>query len=66
MVQDFWDTLVYVMYVNVWELIIAFPNGGQWAPFSKVCPLAQTSSYATAHDNYKSVTSIMSHTFSHL
>jgi len=52
MVRDFWDTLVYVMYVNVWELIIAFPNGGQWAPFSKVCPLAQTSSYATAHDNY--------------
>jgi len=26
------------MYVNFWELIIAFPNGGQWAPFSKVCP----------------------------
>jgi len=29
---------IYVMYVNVWELIIAFPNGGQWSPFSKVCP----------------------------
>jgi len=36
------------MYVNFWELIIAFPNGGQWAPFNKVCPLAQTSTYATA------------------
>jgi len=27
---------IYVMFVNFWELIIAFPNGGQWAPFSKV------------------------------
>jgi len=26
------------MGVNFWELIIAFSNGGQWAPFSKVCP----------------------------
>jgi len=25
------------MYVNFWELIIAFPNGDQWAPFSNVC-----------------------------
>jgi len=40
---------MYVMYVNFRELIIAFPNGGQWAPFSKICPLAQTSSYATAY-----------------
>jgi len=24
--------------VIFWELIIAFPNGGQWAPFSKVAP----------------------------
>jgi len=23
---------IYVMYVNFWELIIAFPNGGKWAP----------------------------------
>jgi len=29
---------LHVMYVNFWELIIAFPNGGQWAPFSKVYP----------------------------
>jgi len=29
---------VYVIYVNFWEIIIAFPNGGQWASFSKVCP----------------------------
>jgi len=29
---------VYVIYVNFWEIIIAFPNGGQWAPFSKVYP----------------------------
>jgi len=42
---------VYVIYVNFWELIIAFPNGGQWAPFSKVCPpLAQTSSYPIAQE----------------
>jgi len=40
---------MYVMYVNFRELIIAFPNGGQWAPFSKIYPLAQTSSYATAY-----------------
>ena len=40
---------IYVIYVNFWEIIVAFPNGGQWAPFSKVCPLAQTSSYATAN-----------------
>jgi len=33
--------------VNFWELIIAFPNGGQWAPSAKYAPLAQTSSYAT-------------------
>jgi len=26
------------MYVIFWELIIAFPDGGQWAPFSKVAP----------------------------
>jgi len=26
------------MYVSFWELIIAFPNSGQWAPFSKVFP----------------------------
>jgi len=29
---------IYVIYVNFWKLIIAFPNGGQWASFSKVCP----------------------------
>jgi len=29
---------IYVIYMNFWEIIIAFPNGGQWAPFSKVCP----------------------------
>jgi len=29
---------IYVMLVNFWEIIIAFPNGGQRAPFSKVCP----------------------------
>jgi len=45
-------THIYVTYVGFWELIIAYPNGGQWAPFSKVCPPpTQTSSYATA-DNY--------------
>jgi len=38
---------IYAIYVNFWEIIIAFPNGAQWAPFSKVCPLAQSSSYAT-------------------
>jgi len=39
---------IYVTYVSFWELIIAFPNSGQRAPFSKVCPpLAQTSSYVT-------------------
>jgi len=26
------------MYVDFLELIIAFPNGGQWVPFSKVSP----------------------------
>jgi len=26
------------MYVCFWELIIALPNGGQWALFTKVCP----------------------------
>ena len=26
---------IYVIYVNFWEIIIAFPNGGQWAPCSK-------------------------------
>ena len=29
---------IYAMYVNFWELIMAFPNGGQWSPFSKACP----------------------------
>jgi len=24
--------------VSFWELIIVYPNGGQWAPFSKVFP----------------------------
>jgi len=24
--------------VNFWERIIAFPNGVQWSPISKVCP----------------------------
>jgi len=24
--------------MRFWELIIAYPNGGQWAPFSYVCP----------------------------
>jgi len=28
---------VPVTYVNFVEIIIAFPNGGQWAPLSKVC-----------------------------
>jgi len=27
---------IYVRHVNFWELIIAFPNGDQWAPFSKI------------------------------
>jgi len=31
-------THIYVTYVSFWELIIAYPNGGQWAPFSKVSP----------------------------
>ena len=36
------------MYASFWDLIIAFLNGGQWAPFIKFAPpLAQTSSYAT-------------------
>jgi len=30
--------IIYVVYVNFWKLIILFPNGGQWAPFSKVPP----------------------------
>jgi len=39
---------IYIIYVNFWEVIIAFPKGSQWAPFRKVCPpLAQTSNYAT-------------------
>ena len=29
---------IYVKHVNFWEIIIPFPNGGQWAPFSKACP----------------------------
>ena len=29
---------IYAIYVSFWELIIAFPNGGQWAHFRKVCP----------------------------
>jgi len=29
-------THIYVRYVSFWELIIAYPNGGQWAPFRKV------------------------------
>ena len=35
--------------MSFWELNIAYPNGGQWAPFGYVLPLpvAQTSSYAT-------------------
>ena len=28
----------YVIHVNFGEIIIASPNGGQWAPFSKVYP----------------------------
>jgi len=28
---------IYAMYVNFWELIVAFPNGGQGTPFSKLC-----------------------------
>jgi len=35
--------------MTFWELIIAHPIGGQWAPSAKFGPLAQTSSYATAH-----------------
>jgi len=31
-------THIYVRYVSFRKLIIAFPNGGQWTPFSKVCP----------------------------
>jgi len=31
-------THIYATYVSFWELIIAYPNGGQWAPFRKVCP----------------------------
>jgi len=27
---------IYVMCANFWELIIAFSNGDQWDPFSKV------------------------------
>jgi len=23
-----------ITYVSFWELIIAYPNGGQWTPFS--------------------------------
>jgi len=26
------------MYVNFWELLIGFPNGGQWAPSTKFAP----------------------------
>jgi len=41
------------MYVNFWELSIAFSNGGLWAPFNKVCPpLLQTSSYATGNNYF--------------
>ena len=38
-----------ITYMSFWELNIAYPNGGQWAPFGYVLPLpvAQTSSYAT-------------------
>jgi len=36
--------------MSFWELIIAYPNGGQWAPFSYVSPLAQTSSYASSRE----------------
>jgi len=31
-------THIYVTYVSFLELIIAYPNDGQWAPFRKVCP----------------------------
>jgi len=34
-------------YMSFGELLIAYPNGGHWAPFSYDCPLAQTSSDAT-------------------
>jgi len=30
--------IIYIIYVNCWKLVISFPNCGQWAPFSKVCP----------------------------
>ena len=33
--------------MSFWWLIIAYPNGGQWAPSAKSAPLAQISSYAT-------------------
>jgi len=41
-------THTYVTYASFRELIIAYPNGGQWAPLQQSLPsLAQTSSYAT-------------------
>ena len=43
-------THIYVTEVSFWELIIVYPNGGQWAPSAKfppLAPLAQTTSYAT-------------------
>jgi len=29
---------IYVIYVNFWEIMIAFPNGAQWAPSAKFAP----------------------------
>jgi len=29
---------IYEIYVNFWEIIIAFPNSGQWAPSAKFAP----------------------------
>ena len=30
--------IIYAIYVNFLKLIISFPNGGPWVPFSKVFP----------------------------
>jgi len=44
---------VYVIYVHFWEISNVFPKVANEPPSAKFAPLAQTSSYATAYNQFK-------------